>query len=132
MIPQVRNTFIGCLFLNTVSLSGILQLGDSARVSLTSKAIAVQKAIPTFEDDEFRFAQFSIFFLPKLTLHPCVTASLQMDSPLPADIHIRSIRALAVSSASLFRVGCGGPLQAESRIMHIRNYNNNNKNRDIS
>ncbi|WP_130608115.1 spore germination protein GerPE [Cohnella abietis] len=117
-----RRTTLRCLFVNTVSTSGIVQLGDTCEVSLTSKALAVQRAIPDFQNDEFRFASYSIFTRPKLTLQPCNSVAFNSECPL-SNIHVGEVRTLGVSASSILRVGCGGPLQAISRIKHIRQYN---------
>lgn len=122
MSTQTRTTILGCMFLNTVSSSSVVEFGDSGEADLTSRVLAIQRAIPNYEEDEFRFAAYPIFFLPKLTLQPCTEVSFHSCSPSP--IQVGSIRSLGVSASSLLRVGCGGPLQAESRIKHIRHFNN--------
>ncbi len=123
MSIQCRNTTLLSLFVNTVSSTGIVQLGDGDEADLKSKALAVQRAIPNYSDDEFRFASYPLFFLPKKSLRPCVSVNFQSRSPLP-NIQVGLVRTLGVSAASLLRVGCGGPLRAESRIEHIRYFNN--------
>lgn len=117
-----RSTTLTSLFVNTVSSAGIVQLGDSEEINLKSKALAVQRAIPNFEDDEFRFASYPIFFLPKLTLQPCVSVNFRVCSTA-SNMRVASVSSLGVSASSLLRVGTGGPLQAESRIKHIRHFN---------
>lgn len=129
MSLQSRNTTLNCIFVNTVSTSGMVQFGDNQETNLKSRALAVQRAIANYEDDEFRFASYPIFSLPKLTLEPCVSVSFISCSPQPnANIRVGFVRTLGVSASSLLRVGTSGPIQAESRIKHIRQYNN----RDIS
>lgn len=125
MSIQSRNTTLKCLFVNTVSTSGIVQFGDNQETNLKSKALAVQRAIPNYEDDEFRFASYPIFSLPKLTLEPCATVNFTSCSPASnSNFRVGFVRTLGVSASSLLRVGTSGPLQAESRIKHIRQYNN--------
>lgn len=127
MSIQRRNTLLGNLLLNTVSSAGIVQLGDHVQADLTSHAIAVQRAIPNFMDDEYRFASYSLFTRPILTLQTDVNVIFQSRSPVQ-EIRVGAVRALGVSSSSLLHAGCGGPLRAETRIKHIRHFNN----RDIS
>jgi spore germination protein PE len=123
MSLQCRNTTLGNLFVNSVSSSSIVQLGDNDYSNLSNKVLAVQRAIPNFEDDEYRFASYRIFYLPKLTLQPNVAVAFQSRSPLP-NIQVGSVEMLGVTAASYLRVGCGGPLVAESRILDIRHFNN--------
>ncbi len=123
MSIQGRNSTLDFLFVNTVGSTGIVQLGDGVETTLRSKAIAVQRAIPNYVDDEFRFAAYPLFFLPKKWLQPCVDVEFQSVSPLP-NIHVGLIRTLGVSASSLLRIGLSGPIKAESRIKHIRHFNN--------
>jgi spore germination protein PE len=123
MSIQCRNTTLLRLFVNTVSNSGIVQLGDVNETSQRSKALAIQRAIANYEEDEFHFASYELYYLPKKTLQPCVPVNFQSCSPLP-NINIGFVRAVGVSASSILRVGCGGPLRAESRIKHIRQFNN--------
>src|SRR4029077_18965253 len=116
MSIQCRNTTVVDLFVNTVSSTGNVQLGDNVDTALKSKILAVAKAITNFEEDEFRFASYPIFFLPKMSLKPCVTVAFQSSSPLP-NIQVGAVKVLGVSSASHLRVGCGGPLIAETRVL---------------
>lgn len=120
---QCRNTTLGSLFVNSVSSSSIVQLGDNDYSNLSNKVLAVARAIPNFEDDEYRFASYGIYFLPKLTLQPRVAVDFQSRSPLP-NIQVGTVYLLGVSASSYLRVGCGGPLKAESRILDIRHFNN--------
>ncbi len=122
MSIECRNTAVANLFVNSVSSSSIVQMGDNGYSKLTSRAIAVARAIPNYVDDEFRFAAYPIFFLPRLTPKPCFTVSFQSRSPL-SGIRVGSVRTLGVAASSLLRAGCGGPLQAEARIKHIRHFN---------
>ncbi|WP_256757134.1 spore germination protein GerPE [Cohnella sp. WQ 127256] len=123
MSIQYRCVMLSCLFVNTVSSSGVVQLGDSDKVTQFSRAIAVQRAIPNYEDDEFRFASYPLFLLPKQSLQPCKTVQFQSQSPFPT-LQVGFVRTLGVSASSQLRVGNGGPLVAETRIKHIRQYNN--------
>ncbi|TVY04420.1 spore germination protein GerPE [Cohnella terricola] len=124
MSLQCRTTIVAALYVNTVSSSGTLQLGDGDRTDMKTKALAVQKAIPNFIKDEFRYASYPLFFLPKLTLkQPCVSVNMTSVSPWPT-IQVGPVYMLGISSSSIMRVGCGGPLQGSSRIKHIRDFNN--------
>jgi spore germination protein PE len=125
-IPK-RCTMLGALFLNTVSQSGVVQFGDSSNVKLTSRALAVQRAIPDFIADEFHFESYSIFYRKPLTLSPCVATQLHSNAAQSV-IQIGTVEALGVSASSLLRVGCGGPLVSEDRLKHIRHYNDRTPN----
>lgn len=127
MSIQCRCTKLGSLFVNTISQSAIVQLGDSDSVKLTTRALAVQRAIPDSKADEFRFASYPIFFRPPFTIQLPPVTTFNSNSPL-AEIRIDSVETLGVAASSYLRVGCGGPLKGETRIKHIRHFND----RDIS
>jgi len=123
MTIECRSTTLVTLFVNTVSSSGFLQLGDGGKTGMNSKALAVQKAIPNFEDDEFHFESYPLYYLPKLVpTNGAVPVEFRSESPWPT-LQVGCIYALGVSSSSTFRVGCSGPVQGESRIKHIRYFN---------
>ncbi len=122
MSHDCRSTILIRLFVNTVSDAGIVQIGDGENTDMSSRAIAVQRAIANFEDDEFAFESYPIFYLPKLVPEAEVPVDFRSESPWPT-LHIGSVRALGVSSSSTLRVGCSGPVQGISRIKHIRHFN---------
>jgi spore germination protein PE len=121
MSIQCRCTSLGYLFLNTVSSAGIVQLGDNTNTDLYARVMAIQRFTPDYYEDEFRFASYSIFFRSKLTLHPSVDVTFQSVSPLQG-IRVGSVDVIGVSASSLLRVGCGGPLEAEARVLNIRHF----------
>jgi len=111
------------LYVNTVSSSGVTHLGDiRGKTDMASKALAVQKAVPNNEDDEFRFASYALFYKPKLALEENVPVLFRSESPWPT-IQVDFVYSLGVSSSSTLRVGCGGPVEGISRIKHIRYFN---------
>ncbi|MFB9277865.1 spore germination protein GerPE [Cohnella cellulosilytica] len=122
MSYDCRNTTLLRLFVNTVSSSGIVQLGDGGNTEMSSWAIAVQRAVANFEDDEFFFESYPIFYLPKLVPAAEVPVSFKSESPWPTQ-HVGCVRSLGVSSSSTLRVGCSGPVEGVSRIKHIRHFN---------
>jgi len=124
MSPCCRSTMLLSLYVNTVSSSGIVHFGDlRGRTDMTSKALAVQRAVPNYEEsDDFDFAAYPIFFKPTLTLEEGAPVRFDSESPWPT-LRVDFLYALGVSSSSTLRVGCSGPVQGISRIKHIRNFN---------
>jgi spore germination protein PE len=123
MSIQCRCTSLGYLFQNTVSSAAVVQLGDNANTELKSRVLAVARAVTDYYSDEFRFASYSIYFRPNLTLQPNVDVTFQSCSPL-SNIQVGSVESIGIAASSLLRVGCGGPLKAKSRIKDIRHFNN--------
>ncbi|MFC5403976.1 spore germination protein GerPE [Cohnella soli] len=123
MSIEPRTSKIGCVFVNTVSTSGIVQFGDGGTSTLRSKAIAVQRKIANFLDDEFKFETYPIFYKPRLRLVQCDQVSFVSRSTDCPDIRVGWMYMLGVSASSLFRAGYSGPIDAEARIKHIRHFN---------
>jgi len=122
MNHDCRSTVLFSLFVNTVSSSGIVQLGDGDNTDMTSQALAVQRAVANVQKDEFFFESYPLFYLPKLVPGAQVPVRFTSDSPFPV-LRVGCIYSLGVSSSSTLRVGCSGPVQGISRIKHIRNFN---------
>ena len=118
-----RSTTLLSLFVNTVSSSGVVHLGDGQGTNMASRALAVQRAIANFQDDEFFFESYPIFYLPQPVPEAEVPVRFRSESPWPT-LQVGCVYALGVSSSSTFRVGCSGPVQGVTRIKHIRHFNN--------
>jgi spore germination protein PE len=119
---------LGDLFVNTVSMAAVVQLGDTGETKHASRALAIQRAIPTYHGDELRFAAYSIFTRAPQAAQPYREVQV-LRSDVQPDICIGSLETLGVAASSLLRVGCGGPLTSEARIKHIRQFNDRAANR---
>jgi Protein of unknown function (DUF2772). len=118
-----RLTTAGYVYLNTLSSSSVTQFGD-ARGSTKQKnrVIAVQRAIPDSYKDETRFASYPLFF--KTLLNPGSEPPVRMNSASGGvPIRIGSVYVLGITASSVMRLGCSGPVQGESRIVNIRQFN---------
>ncbi|MFC4302683.1 spore germination protein GerPE [Cohnella boryungensis] len=122
MSLSCRSVTIATLYVNTVSSSGIVHLGDGEGTDMDSKALAVQQAITNYTEDEFYLESYPLFYLPKLTLKPCSPVRFSSVSPWPT-LRVGALYSLGVSSSSILRAGCSGPVQGESRIKHFRYFN---------
>ncbi|MFC4599230.1 spore germination protein GerPE [Cohnella hongkongensis] len=123
MSYDCRSTTLLSLFVNTVSASGVVHLGDGGETNMASWAIAVQRAIANVKEDEFFFASYPLFYLPELVPEARPQVAFRSESPWPT-LQIGSIRTFGVSSSSILRAGCSGPVRGVSRIKHIRHFNN--------
>jgi spore germination protein PE len=122
MNVELRIVRVENVFWNTVSYSSVLQFGDNGGSDLKSWNIAVQRAVSNWEEDAFRFASYSLFSRPELRLLGNADVRFTSASGV-AGISVRSVRSLGASSSSVVRFGCGDSLRAESRIKHIRHFN---------
>lgn len=120
-LPCSRYTRVGCITINTAGTASVVQFGDNKQAQLTSRAIAVQRSIPVYDQDEARFAAYSLFTRQLPPIQTIPLAEFQHNANAP--ITIGKIDITAAASASYIRLGCGGPLSAISRIKHIRQFN---------
>ncbi|MBW5446812.1 spore germination protein GerPE [Cohnella sp. CFH 77786] len=122
MSVQKRLSRVGSLRIDSLLFSTVAQLGDNVFTELNSKAIALARAIPDFEGDETRFAAYPIFFLPLRELRGGPTVRFSSRSPC-GEIHVGSVRAVVAGTSCLLRLGTSETFFAESRIKHIRQFN---------
>lgn len=102
--------------------AAVVQVGDNGTSDLWDYAIALQRAIPDFAGDETRFASYPIFFLP-IPVWPPVPSDCMSASGPGSEIRVGRVKVVTHTASSLIRIGSAGPLRAESRIKHIRQFN---------
>lgn len=117
-----RTTAIGRIYVNTVGTSSVAHFGDNGTTKLSSRALAVQRAVPEYAHDETKFAAYRIFTRPLLELNTGVSVDFSKEDR-ESEIRIGCLRAVALSASSLLRAGVTGPFVARTRIKHIRNFN---------
>lgn len=107
---------------NSVVLSSILQVGDNEIIKPTSKALAVQRELPEFDENEGNFKEFPLFSreipLPPID-NEAVDVSIDNTS---SRIQVGCLNIYGVSSSSVLQVGANKKIQAEARIKHIRQF----------
>ncbi|WP_276352002.1 spore germination protein GerPE [Cohnella caldifontis] len=100
----------------------VMQVGDNGVSNPWDWSIALQRAIPDFYGDETRFASYSLFFRPLPAWLPAPDVGTESGGP-PAEIRVGPVKVITASASILIRIGCSGGHSAESRILHIRQYN---------
>lgn len=122
MTIECRLSVIGTVKVNASSDASVLQFGDSREVDLTDRAIALQRKLANDRGDETRFASYPIFTLP-LPRFPEQAAGTLASRSYGNPIQVGSIRLTALRASSYLHAGCAEQLTAESRIKHIRQFN---------
>jgi spore germination protein PE len=104
---------------NDITLSSVLQIGDTNHLSPTSKALAVKREYPLFFDDEGRFEDYSIFTreIPQPTITEKVNMRVENVCPI---IHVDHINVNSISAASVVQIGSAQTINTEVRVKHIR------------
>ncbi|THF72594.1 spore germination protein GerPE [Cohnella fermenti] len=123
MTLTCRLVTAGFVYVNTVSSSGIVQFGDAAGATTsTNRLIAVQRAVPIYDKDETRFSAYPLFY--KLKLQPGGEPPARLNSSSAGSpIRVGNVCVLGISTSSVLRFGCSGPIGGESRIVNIRQFN---------
>ncbi|CAI6054701.1 spore germination protein GerPE [Cohnella sp. JJ-181] len=118
---RCRLSQVGSVFVNTISNAAILHFGDNRDgANLKSRVLAVQRTLAAFGSDEFRYESYALFARP-LPVSPAPAGPRAVFRSECAPIEVGEVNVVGLSAGSHFRIGCGGPETAETRIVNIRN-----------
>jgi len=114
-----RTSFVDYIKNTNLAFSSLIQLGDSNSIYNFSRALAVQREVEFFHEDEGHFGSYSTFTKP-ISFAP-ITENIQMvRHNLKPLIKVGKIDILGISSSSALHVGNTCHLINESRVKHIR------------
>ncbi|HZG57118.1 spore germination protein GerPE [Paenibacillus sp.] len=119
MRRAARSSIVAEVYVNSVSSSSIVLIGDGRRIDARSRAIAVKREIPVYLGDEGDFGHYPLF-------GAAIPAPPEL--PAPADAAVRQegairvgrLTVLAVSSASVLQLGSTGDVKGEARAKQFR------------
>ncbi|MFK7695431.1 spore germination protein GerPE [Paenibacillus sp. HJGM_3] len=114
-----RTVVVGVLDLNTITSSSLLQVGDSQVVQPRSRALAVQREIAFFLPWEGGFSNYPLFSvpIPRPDLSSPVKVSIFNEDP---SIRVGGIDVTSIAASSVLKVGNTYVVDAEARVLHIR------------
>lgn len=114
-----RLSSVDFIYVNSVSFSSILEIGDSNKITPTSSALAVQREVPIFFTNEGSFSAYPIFSreLPSVTINEAINMTVWNQSPI---IKVGTIKVTGVSSSGVMHIGSTNIIDAKSRVKHIR------------
>jgi spore germination protein PE len=116
----MRTSSVDSIQINSVSLSSIVEVGDTSIIQSFSRALAIQREQELFFGNEGNFSAYSIFS-EKLPFNPITEPlSLQIDNQASPVIKVKNINLIGVSSSSIVQIGSSRMIQMETRIKHIR------------
>jgi len=121
MTIECRLAAIEAVKLDVVSDASIVQFGDSLEADLSDRAIALQRRYANFTRDETRFASYPIFALP-LPQFPEQEDGILVSRSQGNTIQVGTIRLISLDASSYLHAGCMERLTTESRIKHIRQF----------
>jgi spore germination protein PE len=115
-----RLSLVGSMKVDGLS-SSILQFGDNAVIQAKNRVLAVQREISQFWGDEGSFEAYPIFNRP-IQLPPEIgTVAMSVDN-LGSVIKVGRIHVFSLAASAVLQVGSNRILEAESRIINIRQY----------
>lgn len=114
-----RTSYVNEFFVNSASITSVLEMGDSQYIQAFSRAIAVQREQEIFFANEDNFKQFPIFSL-SLPIEPFDENITVQKVHLSPAIQVNKIRLTAISTSSIVHIGNSNHVALESRIINIR------------
>jgi spore germination protein PE len=116
-----RLSIAGSIKVNGIIFGSTLQIGDLAVIQARSQVLAVQRQIPQFWGNEGSFRAYPIFNRPIERCLKAGSVTTAVDN-LGSVIKVGKIHVLSLSSAATLQVGSNRILEAESRILNIRQF----------
>jgi spore germination protein PE len=118
-----RISIVGNMTISNISESSTFQVGDSAVIQARNRVFAVQREVATFWSNEGNFNLYPIFSRP-IEYPPILegdNVTMSVDN-LGSTINVGNVRILAISSSSVTQVGSNRVIEADNRILNIRQY----------
>ncbi|WP_259455616.1 spore germination protein GerPE [Bacillus sp. PK3_68] len=114
-----RTSIVKNIYVTTVADSSVLEIGDSANMTLRNNALAVQRQAELFFGNEGNLNNYPLFskMIPIPQINENITVTRYNLSPF---IHVSHINIVGVASSSVLQIGSTGKINLESRIKHIR------------
>ncbi|MCR8641199.1 spore germination protein GerPE [Paenibacillus sp. N1-5-1-14] len=110
------------ILIDGVSEASTFICGDSGRIKSRSRALALQREVSIFYEDEGDFADYPVFSREIPSFDPCENeVSMEIHNPCHF-IKVNCVKVLAVSAASTFQVGSNLELDLVCKRKHIRNF----------
>lgn len=114
-----RSSYVDNITVLVASYSSILQLGDSCIINGLSRALAIQREVEFFSENEGSFSAYPIFSepIPFPSVNEPFTFRSHHAKPL---IKVQKIDVIGFSSSSVLHVGNSKHISMEARVKHIR------------
>ncbi|WP_053220392.1 spore germination protein GerPE [Virgibacillus senegalensis] len=115
-----RTSYVDTVYVNAVSRSSILEVGDVNSLRPESMVLAVQQeGIAETGEVQVEFSDFPVFSKPPASLPSAPPVSQTTIHHCPG-IGVGNIRVLGVAASSTVQVGSLNVLDSEARLKHIR------------
>ncbi|WP_194542110.1 spore germination protein GerPE [Paenibacillus sp. JZ16] len=116
-----RHSHVDHMYIINISDSSACICGESGHIDANTRALAVQRQVPVFFEDEGDYEDYSIFSRSIPTWSPQSDVELNIIQD-HKKIHVGCIDIIATASASVVQVGPNDTMDLESRVKAIRHF----------
>ncbi|MBX4149260.1 spore germination protein GerPE [Paenibacillus lautus] len=116
-----RHSHVDHMYIINISDSSACICGESGHIDANTRALAVQRQVPVFFEDEGDYEDYSIFSRSIPTWPPQSDVELNIIQD-HKKIHVGCIDIIATASASVVHVGPNDTMDLESRVKAIRHF----------
>lgn len=114
-----RVSLVGGLHIHGISNSSVLQVGDSGSISPRNSVLAVQREVAFFIEGEGGFSNYPIFTMPLPQAPQPAGIRFERRNVSPF-IRVGDVKVLAIASSAVIQIGNSCEIDAEARVLHIR------------
>lgn len=114
-----RYSQVTSVYLNSVAISSVFNIGDSQQITPASKILAIQREEERYLGDEGDLSDYPIFEeeIPYPQLYEEVTTNFFHENP---KINVSNVKVIAISSSSVFQIGSTKDIISSTRVKNIR------------
>ncbi|MDD9271046.1 spore germination protein GerPE [Paenibacillus sp. GCM10023248] len=118
---MARLSIVGYVYVNSISISSVMQVGDNVNTALNTNVFAVQREVPIYYGNEGSFKAYPFYRRPIPIPQPPEPFTMCVDN-LGSFIRVRGLRILGLSATSVLQIGSNRISSGESRVMNIRQF----------
>lgn len=116
-----RLSIVSNLYMNTVSSSSTVHIGDNVNTALSNTVFAVQREVPFFYGNEGSFAAYPFYQRPFPIPQPPEPVAMCIDN-WGSYIRVGNVRVMGIAAASVLQIGSNRLNTSESRIKDTRQF----------
>lgn len=119
---MIRNSNVDSIYITGISLSSIIQIGESNAISNSNAILTIQKQSSEFNGKEGNFNDYDIFRRSLPVPHTTNEVNMNVIN-VSNDIHVGVIKLSIISASSVFHIGSTNRINALEKIQQVWQYN---------
>ncbi|WP_226670014.1 spore germination protein GerPE [Metabacillus litoralis] len=106
-------------YVNSIGISSVFNIGDSQRITPSSRVLAIQREEERYSGDEGDLSEYPIYEeeIPQPQFYENVTTNFFHINP---KISVSNVNIIAISSSSVFQIGSTKDIICETRVKNTR------------